>query len=413
MPAGRLIQVGLVAGLAACGSEPVDPDGNSIPAPDLQLIFPDVVVAGQDSLILQLSGSDFTPLSTVRVDNTDQVTTFLTPSELTTVIAASALATPAARKITVFTPPPGGGTSGPKTLRVIDAAHPAGTNIQALGIGGTPHGVSVAPNGVFCASQITMDAISCGVVTATGQSVNSTISVGAVPAHVAVNPAGTVAYTANQSSSSVSVVDLGTETVTATIDLSDGGFNLLVSPDGGRLYVTTASGTLHIIDTGTNGVLHTLPVGAAANGLAFDSVAGTLYASARDAGTVKAISAASETVQRTYFVSSMPQRIALSLDRARLYVANESSGLDAVDVVSGTPTTVNTVDPQAVGLAVSPDGLQLYVCNPPLGKVQVIDASSGALLRTIPFTRPRNVTFTRDGKVALITDETGYVMFVR
>ncbi len=54
-----------------------------------------------------------------------------------------------------------------------------------------------------------------------------------------------------------------------TVPLASDGFNLLVSPDGRLVYVTTADGTLYVIDADTYAVVTTLYVGVAANGLAF------------------------------------------------------------------------------------------------------------------------------------------------
>src|SRR3990167_4402835 len=52
--------------------------------------------------------------------------------------------------------------------------------------------------------------------------VTATVGVGSTPAGMAVNPAGTRAYVTNWGSNSVSVIDTGTNTVTATVSV---GFN--------------------------------------------------------------------------------------------------------------------------------------------------------------------------------------------
>jgi YVTN family beta-propeller protein len=231
--------------------------------------------------------------------------------------------------------------------------------------------------------------------------------------HVAINTAGTRPYTANQYGASVSVVDIAGGSLIGTIPLSDGGFNLLVAPDGTRLYVTTASGTLHVIDTGSNQVLTTIPVGAAANGLAFDADADVLYVSSRDANTVTAIDAASNTVLRTYAVSGMPQRLALAPGGATLYVANETVGLDELDPATGGRVSVPAVSPGAVGLAISPDGVQLFVANPPAGRLTVVDVATRTMVHEVTMCRPRNAVVTVDGSTAVVTDETRFVAFIR
>jgi YVTN family beta-propeller protein len=400
----------LVAVLVPACGETAGTDDH--PIPTATALSPTSITAGTSEVDLVVTGSGFVPASRVQLDGIDHATLFVADTRLRAPLVASELLQPRTAEITVFNPAPGGGTSAALSF-TIEAALPPGTTLELLALGGTPHGVAVAPDGTICVSQITSNSITCGTVTPTGQAWARTIPVGNVPAHVALNPAGTRAYTANQESSSVSVVDVAAGTVTATIPLSDGGFNLLVSPDGSRLYVTTASGTLHVIDTGTNQVVTTFAVGPAANGLAFDSTAGVLYVSARDANTVTAIDAAADTVTRVYSVSGMPQRLALAPAGGTLYVANEVAGLDELDLVSGSRLSLAAVPPRAVGVAITPDGARLFVTNPPGGLLYAVDAASRSRLYQVAMGRPRNVAFTRDGTTAIVTDEAGSVAFIR
>jgi YVTN family beta-propeller protein len=267
---------------------------------------------------------------------------------------------------------------------------------------------------VFYISQIDAASATRGTLAANEESFTGEVSVGAYPAHVAIDPQGTTAYTANQYGNSVSVIDVAGDSVVATIPLSDGGFNILVSPDGGRVYATTASGTLHVIDATTRRVLTTVPVGPAANGLAFAAKTNVLFVSSRDAAKVTAIDARTNAVIRTFQVSGSPQRIAVSSDAAMLYIASEAVGLEYLDLATGERRTVPGVQPGAVGLALSPDGAELYVTNPPTGLVQVVDRVAAAVTATLAVAvSPRNVAFDYSGSTAVITDEMGQVVFVR
>ena len=196
--------------------------------------------------------------------------------------------------------------------------------------------------------------------------------------------------------------------------LSDGGFNVLANPAGTRVYVTTASGVVHVVDAGTRQVLARVPVGAAANGLALDSAVGRLYVSSIRAGTVTALNTSADAVVRTYPVSPSPQRLALAPDGRTLWVATEAVGLEALDLTTGDRTPVAGVSPGAVGLALSPDGTRLYVTNPPFGLVQIVDAASRRVLKTLAgLTSPRNVAFGLRGAAALLTGERGVVYVIR
>src|SRR5215831_9019994 len=70
------------------------------------------------------------------------------------------------------------------------------------------------------------------------------------------------AYITNRSSSTVSVIDTATDTVSATIPVGLTPDGVAVSPDGSKVYVTNASSnTVSVIDTATNTISATIPVG--------------------------------------------------------------------------------------------------------------------------------------------------------
>src|SRR5262245_19612712 len=172
--------------------------------------------------------------------------------------------------------------------------HPNGILVDSLSLGGRPHGVTIAPNNTFCVSQIDANSITCGTLTATSVSFGPAIAVGATPAHVALDPEGQTAYTANQSANTSSIVNVASAQVTATVPLGHGGFNVTASRT--NAYVTTATGDLVIIDASTRLPVKTLSVGSAANGLALDGSGGMLYVSSRDAGKISAVNTSTNMV---------------------------------------------------------------------------------------------------------------------
>jgi DNA-binding beta-propeller fold protein YncE len=293
--------------------------------------------------------------------------------------------------------------------------HPAGTITSTFSLLGRPHGVAIASNGRFCVSQIDADSITCGTLTTSGITLESPVAVGQTPAHVALSADGGRAYTANQSGNSSSVVDLTASppNVLATVPLISAGFNVLADPTGTRVYVTTASGALQVMDAGTKTIIAQVATGPFSNGLALDRAAGILYVSSINAGTVTAVNTATNTVARTYTVSAMPQRIALSADGKTLYVANESNGLDILNVATGARTAVTGVDPEAVGLALAPDEKVVYVTNPPRGKVQIVNLATKQVTTLSGLASPRNVAFGLSGAAALVTGEGNTLYVIR
>ena len=292
--------------------------------------------------------------------------------------------------------------------------HPTGDDVVFLVLGGRPHGVATATNGRFAISQIDGHQVTFGVIADGSQAFTSSASVGNTPAHVAINRAGTRAYTADQYGNTLSVVDVSTGDPLATVPLGGNGFNLLVSSTGQRVYVTTGNGLLHIIDAASNTSLEAIEVGAAANGLALHEPSGTLYVSSRDAARITAIDTDELAVIRMYSVSGSPQRIAISADNSELYIASEAVGLEILDVANGERTIVQAVEGAAVGLAQSPDAEEIWVTHPPLGLVTVVDRVSRVVKRTDEIgSSPRNVAFDLTGATAIISDEANRVYFVR
>jgi YVTN family beta-propeller protein/autotransporter-associated beta strand protein len=91
----------------------------------------------------------------------------------------------------------------------------------------------------------------------------ATVTVGGNPVGVAVSPDGTRVYVVNVAGNSVSVIDTGTNAVTATINVGRVPVGVALSPDGTRAYVTNSDdNTVSVINTSTNTVVTTVNVGA-------------------------------------------------------------------------------------------------------------------------------------------------------
>ncbi len=97
------------------------------------------------------------------------------------------------------------------------------------------------------------------VIDTATNTVVATIPVGQGPWEVAITPDGTRAYVTNAFSNTVSVIDTATNTVVATIPV--GALGVAITPDGTRAYVTNGSSAVSVIDTATNTVVATIPVG--------------------------------------------------------------------------------------------------------------------------------------------------------
>jgi YVTN family beta-propeller protein len=309
---------------------------------------------------------------------------------------------------TPIPPPPPPGPVAPQVT------HPVGVISATLTLAGRPHGVAVAASGVFYVTQIDADSVTRGEVDSLTQAFTGAAHVGHAPAHIALTPNGAIAFTTNQFAGTATVVDVPTNLGTSDVGLSDGGFNLAIAPDGARLYLTTAAGLLNVVDVATLQVVDTIRVGAAANGLAIDAPRERLHVSSILANRITTINTVTNAVVGEHPVAGKPQRIAVDSSGAMLFIASEAVGLEVLDLSTGARTAVLEVGQGAVGLALSPDEAVLYITRPPSNELVIVDrATLQVIKRFSGLARPRNVAFSSDGRVALVTGEGGVVYFIR
>jgi YVTN family beta-propeller protein len=159
------------------------------------------------------------------------------------------------------------------------------------------------------------------------------------------------AYVANACNNTVAVVDTGTNTVITTIPVGAEPFIPAVTPDGTRVYVTSRTGqSVSVIDTATNTVIKTIP-----------------------------------------FVGFAPTGVAITPDGTRAYVTTTTT----IFVIDTSTNTVIASIPDRFAFtyaAITPDGTRLYVTHGftlQTHTVTVFDTASNALITTI-FLLPLN-----------------------
>src|SRR5207244_2354650 len=91
---------------------------NPVPVPVLGALSPNSATAGGAAFTLTVSGTNFVASSVVRWNGSNRTTTFVSGTELRAAISAGDITTAGTIQITVFTPLPGGGTSGALTFTI-------------------------------------------------------------------------------------------------------------------------------------------------------------------------------------------------------------------------------------------------------------------------------------------------------
>ena len=95
------------------------------PVAIISSISPTTIPAGGADFTLAVNGSNFVSGAKVRWNGADRSTTYLSPTQLTAVIAAADIAASGTASVTTFNPTPGGGSSGSKTFTITVATNPA------------------------------------------------------------------------------------------------------------------------------------------------------------------------------------------------------------------------------------------------------------------------------------------------
>jgi YVTN family beta-propeller protein len=241
----------------------------------------------------------------------------------------------------------------------------------------------------------------------------TTITVGATPYAVAVNPATNKVYIGNQGSSDVTVI---TEATNATGSISVGpvSHEIAVNPVTNRIYEIDDSANVTVIDGATNTAsLIALP-GADPNGIAVnpatDMVYVTQHVSSVNSNFVVVINGATNGIVATLNPGNGPVQGGLGIDPItnRFYVANYVDGTVAVfDGATNALIATVPVGNSPEGLTVNPETNKIYVVNYDSDFMTIIDGGTNTTTNVV--VGPAYVTAVADpitDKV-YITDETG------
>jgi YVTN family beta-propeller protein len=205
--------------------------------------------------------------------------------------------------------------------------------------------------------------------------------------------------------------------VKTTINVGAFPLFVAVNPDGTRVAVANAvTGTVSLINTATNKVIATIPVGSQAIGVVFDPTGNRFYAVDPIGNSVVAVSLAGNTVGTPTGVGPNPFLSAIgpvgTPSAGKLYVSNFGNNgtgntVSVVDIATKQVTTLTVGSDGAgpAGLAVSPDGTRLWVANSSVDTVAIVDTTTNKVIKTIPLPSGAvYVAFSPDGHQAYITN---------
>jgi YVTN family beta-propeller protein len=205
---------------------------------------------------------------------------------------------------------------------IITMAAPAGM-ADAIG-----SGITVSPDG----KRIYVTDNQAGLVRVINTSyytVIANISVGSYPIGLTLSPDGRYAYVANSGSGTVSVIDTSRSAVIGYVTGGNGTFDVQLSPDGSRLYVSNWYGGDVRVYNALNGSEKDKiqvnpwisPDQGGINNIRLSPDGKTLYVANAYDGTIELINTNTETIYKTIPVGGYPREMELSPDGSQLYVS--------------------------------------------------------------------------------------------
>jgi len=206
------------------------------------------------------------------------------------------------------------------------------------------------------------------------------------PYRVTINPAGTLAYVSNSGGSTVTIINIATNTVSGVIDGFDGPTGMVITPNGMIGYVNNygAAGgvgsgngtTVSVVSLVSNTIINTITVDQAPAALAISPNGAFVYSinyvdGEPNHGTMNVIQTSSNTVTATIPGFSGPFGIAITPNGQYAYVTNFGSNnfypvgttVSVVNLSSNTIVASPLVVIQPSGVAITPDGRYAYVTN--------------------------------------------------
>jgi YVTN family beta-propeller protein len=323
--------------------------------------------------------------------------------------------------------------------------------IATINVGENPSSLSITPDNHFAYVANNNDnnipgAHTVSVLNLTTNTLEQTISDSSFnqPYTVTINAAGTKTYITNSNGTTISIIDIATNTVSGLISGFDGPSGMVISPNGTTAYVNNYGGpsgvgsgngtTVRVVDLTTNTIVGTpILVGLAPASLAITPNGAFVYVinyvdGNPGTGTISIIQTSTNTVVGTIPGFSGPFSIVISADGNRAYVTNFGSNnfspvgntVSVVDLNTNTICKTITVGTQPSGIALTPDGRFAYVTNyntlylgpdftdltPGKGTVNIIDLCTNKVLCPVLVTgpSPAAIAILSDGTRAYVAN---------
>lgn len=295
---------------------------------------------------------------------------------------------------------------------IVDAT--LGTITASVNVGNSPSGIALSHDRLYVASK---GSGGMAVINTTSLEV-SKVGYAVSPRYAAVLPDSKKAYITNGDIGTVTVLDMGTMSISSTIDARGIMNRIVASPNGKRIYVAdTGNARIVLIDTASDTVAGNWSLGLTPTDLATSPDGSLVYVVHDRRGDhtfddLSVIDAATGKVLSTSQTGKFAGSLAVTPDNKKLYVCLwESDTVLVVDPSTGRITSRITARGSPEDVKVSPDGQIAYVACPNGDGILAIDVDSGNITASIAgSSHPHHIAITPDGTTLCAAGRDGAVL---
>ena len=218
--------------------------------------------------------------------------------------------------------------------------------------------------------------------------------------------AAELAYVTNEDSQDLSVIDTRSDSVVATIPVGTRPRGVRVAPDGRTVFVALSGSPkcpptmpdkeceklrsdktkdgVAVVDVATRKVTRVLPGGSDPETFDISRDGSTLFVSNEDAHSASIVDIPSGKVRSTVAVGREPEGVRLQPDGSVVWITGETDhNLTLIDTETGKVIEMIRVGQRPRDLAFNPDGSRAYVTAEVDGTVWVIDPRSKKIIKVI------------------------------
>jgi YVTN family beta-propeller protein len=235
------------------------------------------------------------------------------------------------------------------------------------------------------------------------------------PDGLAFNPYTGVAVVANEKSSSVSIVDLATQEVLASIPVGKAPRGVAIDREMNIAVVGSShDDVITVIDLNTYEALADIPVGKAPEGIAIDEVTHTVFVANHKDNTVSVIDLQTLTNLGEIAVGHEPIDVAINSELGYALVVNEKDwGVSVIDIETFEVTGSVPVGKKPQAIDINPDTHLAVVTNEKDNSISVIDLSNWQVTNVPIGKHPIDVAVNElDNTALVISDEDRLLLVV-